>query len=408
MSNIFYNANQVDAILLESFQLVRVELDALQSAIDALGGGGYTLVSPEPVRLAMTTATHYAVVGDSTRDNSYNDMIAYYTRMLGKAGITMIDNAASGQSGFDWSSNADSPNVNDLIAAIPSDGTGTVVEFSLAINDTSSSGGEAPEVQLAKISGGLDALIAAKPNITLFFVQPVPVAAAARNDSMIAFYDLLARTYNKHLVMLHDVMASVYDDGTGNVFYFDGTHPTATGSIRAANYILSEILPDSLLSVVLLDNDHWQGSSDTVVFSFDQSDIVAGYWGSNGNLTLDADSACFPAFEYTAGQRVVIDHKGSRDDIRLLRDLVGNDGVEVGVLSTPASTNGTEYTYESIVGNEGPFTHIGATININAGTPYVPTSTDKVEVIDVGSAQGPEDLTQAEINIGLILRLQAA
>jgi lysophospholipase L1-like esterase len=390
-----------------------ISLVSLREGTQPQSIGSLIYVSPEDVisweagprlqavRESILTATTYVVSGDSTRDNSYNEMISYYSRMLGKAGISVVDNAASGLRGEDWANNTGSATANQAIAAIPGDGTGTVWEFSLGINDTSSEGSETPQQQLDKVQPGIDAVLAAKPNVSLFFVQPVPVASTARNASMIAFYDLLAAHYEQHLVLLQEPMAAVYDgmdDPAARVFYEDGTHPNAAGSIRAVNFILSEVLHSSMLNTVTLDNLHWTGNTENVVETV--TEVISGeYWNSSGTTSVGAAWARFGLIEVTAGQKLRITHQGSRDDVRLFG--VNGVGDYLGVVATPdsGSAPGT-YEYDIV---DASVSFAGANITSSS---EAAGGGAMIEVVETVPAQGPDDLTQTQINIGNPIRLQ--
>lgn len=351
------------------------------------------------LRERLETADTYIVSGDSTRDNTYNEMISYYTRMLGKAGITVFDNAHSGQSGADWSSNFDVSNVNEAIAAISGTGATSVLEFSFGINDVDSSGSQTPEELLGLMSSGLDALIAAKPDLMIFFVQPVAVASVPRNDALNAFYDLLVSTYGKHLVKLYQPMRDVWDGDTlpttDRVFYEDGTHPNSNGSIRAANYIFSEVLPDSLLETVLLDNLHWTGSGEAIVST--ETNITNSYWNSSGGRSINTSWKSFDLVPVTNGQVLRITHMGSRDDVRLLDSSM----VLIGTLTVPdlGSAGGT-YEYNI---NLATVAYAGCNIT---STNEVAGAFAKVEVVEIVAGQGAGDLTQAQINAGFNSRLR--
>lgn len=371
-------------------------------------GGSAELIA---LRAAMETCTHYAVTGDSTRDHSSitPDAVSYMSRMLGKAGIEVIDNAQSGRSGEEWSDGnispgGVSPNVDDLIAVIPGTGSTTVVEFSHGINDTAD-GSETVSEQLAKVTPGLDALLSAKPDVTIFFVQPVRVGVLARNTSMNAWYAQMAADYGAYLCPLFKYMDAVYDNGSGNVFYADSTHPSAVGMIRLVNFILSQILPASLLGTVMMDNKHWTGAEqETILSSFDDADIRTGeYWNSGGTISASAAWACFPIMDVGYGERVKLFHNGDRDDIRVTKDGVGSDNTGATLLETRATPDSGAlpgvYSYD--ITNVG-VKRVGATIRSDSSAIV---GDEYMQRIFFQNAKSGGDLEQIEINAGFGVRM---
>jgi len=348
------------------------------------------------LRTFMETADTYIVSGDSTRDTAYNEMQNYYVRMFNKASITAVDNSASGVSGQEWAENTASVGVTDCIAAISGTGSTTVVEWSFGINDITD-GTEDVQTIAALWTSGLDALIAAKPDVKLFFVQPTAVFVAARNDKLNEIYEYLGGLYNAHVVEAYQPMRDVYDGVTDNIFYFDSTHPNETGSVRLANIILSDILPDSLLPTILLDNGHWTGSVDSVLTT--QTTVAESYWNSSGGRSVNASWKSFDRVDVVAGQKLRITHSGSRDDVRLLD--IGEAIVDT--LTTPDTGSAPGiYTYNIV---NGSVAYAGCNIT---STSQAAGAGAKVEVLETVPQQEVGDLTQAEINVGLTnMRLTA-
>jgi len=352
----------------------------------------------------IESADTYVVSGDSTRDTAYNDMQAYYTRMLGKAGILAVDNSASGVSGQQWAEDTGSVGVTSAIASIPGTGSTTVLEWSFGINDITDGTEDAATIA-ALWTPGLDALLVAKPDVSLIFVQPSAVANAARNVKLNEIYEILRDTYSVHVVKAYQPMRDIYDGLTDNIFYFDSTHPDFTGSIRLANIIFSDVLPDSLLSTVLLDNQHYTGAaSDTIITAFDSTDIRDGeFWNSSGLISANAAWACFRIADISFGQTVRIFHNGDRDDIRITSGGTGADNVGATLLltrSTPdEGATPAEYSYTiTTLGTE----RVGATIRSDSSATV---GDEYLRVVDVVYAKVGSDLTQAELNVGVTMRL---
>ncbi len=364
------------------------------------------------LRERMAIATDYVISGDSTRDSAYNQVQAYYARMLGKAGIQARDNAQSGVSGMEWATDDAGVTATSAqcISLIPGTGSTTVWEFSFGINDVDAGATQDPQTDLFDVwKPGIDAVLTAKPDTMLFFAQPVRVANAARNAVLNAAYELLRAEYGAHVVQTYAVMNAVYDGDQAapedRIFYFDGTHPDYTGSIRLINKILSDILPDSLLSVIKLDHKHYTGaSSDTVLQEFLSADIRAGsFWNASGTISANALWACFPIASVAFGNIVRVFHNGDRDDIRVTRGGTGADNTGATLLETrtvpDAGALPAEYSYT--ITNLG-VDRVGATIRSNGSATV---GDEYLRVVDANPAKAAGDLTQAELNAGVTMRL---
>lgn len=339
----------------------------------------------DALRSRLATATTYIGTGDSTMDNTYNRMASYYyPHMLSKVGITFVDNAKSGLTTDQWNTNVYSgARVSDAIAAIPNTGATTVWEYRLGINDYAGGGTPTKAALLAQFKAGIDAVLAAKPDTMIFFVEPVAVYLAERNTTLNEVYADLAEFYDRHIVKLYQPMRNVYDAGAGNLYYKDSTHPTANGSFRAVNFILSDILSDSQLGSMTYDTSYYTGVLTTSV-------TTGSYWNASGTLSVNASWSCFEQVPVTAGSTICVKHGGNRADVR----WHSSAGVIHSTATGPASTdaNGSYYTVPTGVTLAG--------VNISSTT-YTVTGTEQISVV---GGQGVNDMTMTQINTGLTLR----
>lgn len=225
----------------------------------------------------------YIVAGDSTRDNTYNGMIAYYTAQLVKAGITVVDNAESGQSGHDWYLNIDQNKLSDAITA-SGDGTGVVLEYSFGTNDIPTYSDSAAEINLR---AGVLAYIAACPNALVLLVEPVYTANTSRNATLSAIYQRMSIDFNLPLINIQSILSTKFTDPR---FYYDATHCTKYGSARIVNYILDRILPADLKNFVTLSDGYFSSPSVPVNTATNMAGAVeSGYWSSvNGSAQANA------------------------------------------------------------------------------------------------------------------------
>jgi len=337
------------------------------------------------VRDAMLTADTYVYTGDSTRENSYNRMEEYYTRMLGKTSITAVNNARSGLDTTEWATDVYPQSQTACIAAIPGTGASTVWEFSLGINDESQF---ATAAELTNLwFNAISTVLAAKPDVTLFLVQPTAVADSGRNDKLNTAYANLQNMLNVWLVELYQPMRDVYDAGSGNRFYKDSTHPTDFGSIRMVNLILDDVLHDDQIASVRYDTQHYRGYVALRA-------QVGNYWSSSGSWANNEYWSSFLEIDLTGlgeGTEFEIYHSGIRDDIRWL-PAVG----ELPVLSQSTPTSGTNPLYKYV----RPAGAAGANLLVvNIDSVAASAVGDEYVRVTTPGYKGALDMTMAEIMV---------
>lgn len=259
----------------------------------------------------------YYIVGDSTRDNSYNNSVSYYyPHMLAKVGVTSFDWARSGHSADEWGNNTSEPSADDFLLSVDGNESNVIVEFSMGLNDFSDAVGTDEEIAAivrADIVRCLDIFVA--NDILFFLVTPVwTLTNTSRNEVLQEIYADLSATYGVPLVDVHNPMRVVYDHEVGVVdeskFYHDGTHQWPSGSMRMTNIIFSTILPAELYSQMSMDNEYLYPEADeTPVF-------VSGsyYRSSDGLIVTDADWTRLEPLAVAEGDILVLDNpNGGRD-----------------------------------------------------------------------------------------------
>jgi len=262
-----------------------LKIRAVQSSpdeIDALSGSH----TDNLFRLAKdgrNTNVQYIVTGDSTRDNSYNQMIDYYTSQLAKINVTVFNNSASGQSGQDWKNSANQTTLNQAIAATSGQGENTILEFSHGINDYKNGATEA-DVK-GWLQEGITGYLTAKPKATIILAVPVSTSDSARITILTRIYQELASENNLRLI---DVTVATQPVLGNTRYYQDTTHPNKFGSRRIVNYIMSELLPLDVLSSVTIEEIPLTPPPSTAELATDTT-LESGYWNtSSGGASTNA------------------------------------------------------------------------------------------------------------------------
>ncbi|RUM67762.1 MAG: hypothetical protein DSZ06_00565 [Sulfurospirillum sp.] len=205
----------------------------------------------------------YICLGDSTRAKSVlNSQIYFYAIKdeLNKYNIKSILEARRGHMLKQFLDESEHPTLGDVIDDIPSDGSSTLLELSLGVNDLFSFRDSVSydEFKLnesyfkKRIKGRLIEAINKikeyKPKTSIFLVTPNPTRDWENGTTlMVNIYKEVAREKNLPLAnFAHDRMKNgqTTEDGEFDGWYRDWIHFTDRGLNELSDYILSKILPD--------------------------------------------------------------------------------------------------------------------------------------------------------------------
>ena len=195
--------------------------------------------------IGINNDVKYIVSGSSTRDNSFNEMIAYYEQQFAKINVELIDNASDGQSCHKWINNIGSYDsyLSDAIASSDGEGENTILEFSFGGNSW-----DQPDIK-AKLKEGINLFRDAKPEAKVILVTPLARDDKDFQNDLSKIYEELSTELGLTLV---DGVFCTKDVHGNSKYYKDGTHPNKWGSRRIVNYITDQILPSELYSGMTL------------------------------------------------------------------------------------------------------------------------------------------------------------
>ena len=337
----------------------------------------------QPVRDRMVSSSSgslgysYIVSGDSTRDNSYNEMISYYTAQLAKINMTVVDNANSGESAQEWL-NSQFGGLNSAIAATDGTGNKTILEYSYGINDYGVN--TIPEIKNF-ITQGLTQYLAAKPDAAVMLCTPVATSGRLELNAM---YQEIANEMSLPLIDVNSATSSVHGNSD---YYFDATHPNLFGSARVVNYILSESTDPSLYGTITLDE--YPPVLTPPVVSNLATPIEIGLYSSTTGAPLAHANWRRMQISVEPNFAIKINHQGNRVDAILL------------------DSSGNMHSYISYSKNSPyvvPTGVFGMRLNISSnGAAYdLLNDTPLIEYVQPSSVN---ILTQAQINLGLSINL---
>ncbi len=252
---------------------------------------------------------NYIVTGDSTRYNGYNRMIEMYQTQLDKINMTRVNNAQSGQSATRWLANEGGATLNAALAATPSDGRKTIMEFSFGLNDYSLGLTEAEIKQT--LHNCISNYLAQKPNAIVFLVSPVPTGNTLRNEMMERIYAQIANERGLFLINGNTSMINVLGNGD---YYQDTTHPNSNGSLRLLNWILSELSPPSLYNTITMDGT-WLWPEALPSPKLEQAVVSNLYNTVNGSIDVNSDGRRMEQVNVEPNFEINIRHQGNLNTV---------------------------------------------------------------------------------------------
>lgn len=360
-----------------------------------------SIALPEPEILAVTrvlsgTSPTYIVAGDSKRENPSNNMYEYYTQQFSKIGANVIYQAKSGMTGEQFRTNTDANiNLNNLISAIPGDGSTTVVEYSFGANDVNA--GATVESLRDTVVNTFNAILAQKPNTTFLLVSGDGKLGAFQPTRIKEAYLLAADIFNCNFIEGAVATDAIFDgdlEPANRVYYQDATHPSVFGSMRLVNYIMDIIVPDGKRPLVTLEEiDLPNVSMPDLTLAVDP---VKGFYVSTNGAPVNNDTwrrslpvAVEPNFE------IKFKHQGNRADV-ICMDEQG--GFVVREFASDRDFEG--YMHFTI-----PALTYELRLNITRdNVAEYDALNDQMEML-YKTASNTVVLTQAEINTGLTLNL---
>lgn len=252
---------------------------------------------------------NYIVTGDSTRFNGYNRMIEMYQTQLDKINMPRVNNAQSGQSATRWLANEGGATLNAALAATPSDGRKTIMEFSFGLNDYSLGLTESEIKQT--LHNCISNYLAQKPNAIVFLVSPVPTGDTVRNEIMERIYAQIANERGLFLINGNTSMINVLGNGD---YYQDTTHPNSNGSLRLLNWILSELSPPSLYNTITMDGT-WLWPEPLPSPALEEAISVNLYDASTGAVVINADGRKMDRVDVEPNFELNIRHQGNLNTV---------------------------------------------------------------------------------------------
>ena len=192
----------------------------------------------------------YICVGDSTRESNGQHIFKSIQNILEPCNVKCYLHAQSGLKAEHWSETnlvqSGYIKVSNLWGAnpytwdiIPNDGSTTMIDICLGINDMTGNNTETDVYNYIKT--GIDKIKSVKPNVLINITSCNRLNSNDKSNKLNNVYKKLIADNNYSFIdVLNNVFQTWYDiEG----MISDGTHPNYDGQLKMANYIISKLIP---------------------------------------------------------------------------------------------------------------------------------------------------------------------
>jgi hypothetical protein len=266
----------------------------------------------------------YIVAGDSTRDNTYNEMKGYYTKQLAKINVDIFYSSRSGGTAKKWLENTqdsvDARLSSAVGASTGTEGENTILEYSYGLNDYYVESANKAIIK-GYIKNGIVAYQVAKPKAFVFLAYPVATSDTARDIMLDEIYTEIAEELDLFYVNTKLCTNTIKSN---SLYYADATHPNKFGSRRIVNYILNKILPLELFSIVSIEEYIVSvATSDTELNPTPKYEVGNWYTTTGANGAANTTWRRTKKIAIEPNFSLLVTHRGNRYDA-IFYDISGN------------------------------------------------------------------------------------
>lgn len=258
---------------------------------------------------------NYIIVGDSLRAGStVTGLHSYYRTLLSNYNIDVYLSATAGLYTSVWRANT-SPNTKARLSytvanCIGTDGEDTIVEWNLGVNDHSVYGAASVQNELLL---GIQDLLAQKSKVKIVLVVPTVSGTLQRGLDLLNSYTLLSAATGYHMVNGFDATESIFPyANASNAYYAETTHINEYGGRRICNFIMNNIIPQSIAWALTLPE--YSGLEPETAL-INQAVVETGMYQSTGTALAGASWRRLDEITVTGRTLLKIQHQGTRKDI---------------------------------------------------------------------------------------------
>lgn len=199
----------------------------------------------------------YFMVGDSIRNSNGNWIFKVVSEKLSSFGVESYRIGKTGLALERWCgllNDNNDPKVTDMIPLIEGDGSNTIVDISLGLNDPSSDYNRISEMLMVAINK----IKETKPNVTFILTSPHKhgdeVQQKAHRYNLKMGYEKTINDNNGKIgyINVHDNVFPIYNNTIALQYTTDKWHPNEIGQRKIAEFIVSKLIPNYFSKGVVL------------------------------------------------------------------------------------------------------------------------------------------------------------
>lgn len=205
-----------------------------------------------------TQKTQYFMVGDSIRNANGKHIFNIVQTKLERLGVSCTLRGNSGLAARHWGEK-EVVGINDekasqLIPLIDGDGSNTIIDISLGLNDN----GLTFDYLAECIMNGINIIKASKPNCTFILTSPHKAGHEVnhidyRKNIKLAYEKMIKDNLgNIGYINVHDNVFPIYNNQIGYQYMNDLLHPNEIGQRKIGQFIISKLAPNYLEEKLLL------------------------------------------------------------------------------------------------------------------------------------------------------------
>ncbi len=248
----------------------------------------------EDAMLKKKSNVVYITAGDSTRDSYHAAQYYWYKNRLAPFNITYHHESQSAIRAEDWASNKFKSSGgkcldNAVTASTGEEGSTTILEYSLGINDTHKKN-STPEEWEKHIKFGITEFQRLKPKALIFLVVPVTTYSEEHNIALKNIYIKISKELHLPLLNQKSILKNKFDNPNERVkYYSDNIHPNYFGAIRLIDYIIYNITSNESKKYIKWNPLHINRNHSTRNLAEGKS-VKKSLWQTETGIRVDSEN----------------------------------------------------------------------------------------------------------------------
>ncbi len=248
----------------------------------------------EDAMLKKKSNVVYITAGDSTRDSYHAAQYYWYKKRLTPFNIAYHHESQSAIRAEDWASNKFKSSGgkcldNAVAASTGAEGSTTILEYSLGINDAHKKNSTQEEWE-KHIKFGITEFQRLKPKALILLVVPVTTYSEENNIALKNIYIKISKELHLPLLNQKRVLKNKFDNPDKRVqYYSDNIHPNYFGAIRLIDYIIYNITSDESKKYIQWNPLHINNNHSTKNLAEGKS-VKKSLWQTKTGIRVNSEN----------------------------------------------------------------------------------------------------------------------